>query len=41
MPKKLIQLFIVANRELEMAGNDTSLLVIAGGIAGQLEDFRS
>lgn len=39
--KQLVQLLIVADRELEMAGNDTGLLVVAGSVTGQLEDFGS
>lgn len=37
--EKLVQLLIVADGELEMTRNDTGLLVIAGGVAGQLEDL--
>ena len=39
--KKLVQLLVVADGELEMAGDDTGLLVVAGGVAGQLEDLSS
>lgn len=39
VPKELVQLLIVADGELEVAGNDTSLLVVASGVASQLEDF--
>lgn len=38
--EKLVQLLIVPDGELQVAGNDTGLLVIAGGVAGQFEDFR-
>lgn len=37
--QKLVQLLIVADGELEMAGNDTGLLVVTSGVTGQLEDF--
>ena len=39
MAEQLVELFIVADGQLEMARNDTSLLVVAGGIASQLENF--
>ena len=39
MPEKLVQFLIVADGELEMARDDTSLLVVAGGVTSQLEDF--
>ena len=38
---KLVQLLVVADSELEMTGNDTRLLVVAGGVASQLEDLCS
>ena len=41
VPKKLVQLLIVADGELQVAGDDTRLLVVAGGVASQLEDFGS
>lgn len=37
--EQLVQLLIVANGELEVAGDDTGLLVVASGIASQLEDL--
>jgi len=37
--EKLVQFLIVADGELEMTGDDTGLLVIAGGVTSQLEDF--
>jgi hypothetical protein len=37
--EKLVQLLVVPDGELEMTGNDTGLLVVAGGVASQLEDF--
>jgi len=37
--EELVQLFIVADGELEMTGNDTGLLVVTGGVSSQLEDF--
>ena len=39
MSEKLVQFLIIADGELQVAGNDTSLLVITGGVTGQLEDF--
>ena len=39
--QKLVQLLIVADGELEMTGNDTSLLVVTSSITGQFEDFGS
>jgi hypothetical protein len=38
--EKLVQFLIVSDGELEMTGNDTGLLVVAGGVASQLKDFR-
>ena len=37
--QKLVQLLIVADGELEMARVDPLLLVVASGVAGQLEDL--
>lgn len=39
--QKLVQFLIVSDGELKMTGNDTGLLVVTGGIAGQFEDFGS
>lgn len=39
--KQLVQFLIVANGELEMARNDTSLLVVTGSVTSQLQDFSS
>jgi hypothetical protein len=39
--EKLVQLLVVPNGELEMAGNDTGLLVVAGSVTSQLEDLSS
>lgn len=39
--KKLVQLFIVADGELKVTGNDTSLLVVASSVAGKLKNFGS
>lgn len=41
MTKQLVQLFVISNGELQMTRNDTGLLVVAGGVASQLEDFSS
>jgi hypothetical protein len=37
--EKLVQFLIVADGELEMARDDTGLLVVAGSVTGQFEDF--
>lgn len=37
--EQLVQLLIVPDGELEMAGDDTGLLVVASGVASQLENF--
>jgi hypothetical protein len=37
--KQLVQLLIVTDGELEMTRDDTRLLVVAGSVASQLEDF--
>ena len=37
--EELVQLFVVADGQLEMAGDDSRLLVVAGGVACQLEHF--
>lgn len=37
--KELVQFFVVADRELQVTGDDTSLLVVTRGVASQLEDF--
>lgn len=39
--EQLVQLLVVPDGELEMTGDDTGLLVVAGGVASQLEDFGS
>jgi len=41
MTKKLVQLFVVSDGELEVTRNDTRLLVVTSGIACQLENFGS
>lgn len=41
MTQKLVQLLIVSDGELEMTGDDTGLLVVAGSVTSQLEDFGS
>ena len=35
--EKFVQFFVVSDGELEMAGDDTGLLVVTGGVSGQLE----
>ena len=37
--KELVQLLVVADGELHVAGHDAVLLVVTGGVAGQLEDL--
>ena len=39
--QKLVQLLIVTDGELKVTGDDTGLLVVTGGVAGQFEDFGS
>ena len=39
--EELVQLLVVPDGELEVAGDDTGLLVVARGVAGQLEDLSS
>lgn len=39
MSKQLVQFLIVADGKLEMARNDTGLLVVTGSVASQLQDF--
>ncbi|RUO96307.1 hypothetical protein BC936DRAFT_142227 [Jimgerdemannia flammicorona] len=40
MLKQLIQLLVVADGKLQMTRDDTLLVVVAGSVAGQLDDFR-
>ena len=35
--EKFVQFFVVSDGELEMAGDNTGLLVVEGGVSGQLE----
>lgn len=37
--QEFVQFFIVADGELEVAGDDAGLLVVACGVAGEFEDF--
>lgn len=37
--QKFVQLLVVSDGELEMTRDDTSLLVVASGVSGQLEDL--
>lgn len=39
--EKLVQLLIVPDRELQVTGDDTGLLVVTSGVTSQLEDFSS
>lgn len=37
--QQLVELLVVADGQLEVSGDDAGLLVVAGGVAGQLEDL--
>ena len=37
----LVQLFVVADRELDVSGNNSASFVVLGGISGQFENFRA
>ena len=37
--EKLVELLVVADRELQVTGDDAALLVVASGVAGELEDL--
>ena len=39
--KKLVELFIVLDGEGKVARHDTALLVVAGGVSGELEDLSA
>ena len=39
--EKSVQFLVVADSELQVTGDDTGLLVVTRGIAGQFEDFSS
>lgn len=39
--EKLVQLLVVADGELQVARDDTGLLVVASSVTGQLENFSS
>ncbi|KAG7224902.1 hypothetical protein INR49_014818, partial [Caranx melampygus] len=39
--QKLVELLVVADGQLQVTGDDTGLLVVAGSVAGQLEDLSS
>lgn len=39
--QKLVQLLIVADGKLEMARDDTGLLVVTRGVASEFQDFGS
>ena len=41
MTQELVQLFIVADGELKVTGNNTRLLVVTSSVACQLKNFRS
>lgn len=41
MTQKLVQLLIVPDGKLQMTGDDTGLLIVAGGVASQLENLSS
>lgn len=37
--QELVQLLIIADGQLDVAGNDADLLVVTGGIASELKNF--
>ena len=37
--EELVELLVVADGQLDVAGDDAGLLVVTGGVAGQLEDL--
>ena len=37
--EELVELFVVADSELNVTGSDAGALVVAGGVTGELEDF--
>ena len=37
--EELVELFVVADRELEVAGDDAGLLVVASRVTGEFEDL--
>jgi hypothetical protein len=37
--EKLVQFLVVADSQLDVAGNDSGLLVVLGGVTGELEDL--
>ena len=39
--EKFVQLLVVTDGELKMSGDDSGLLVVTGGVTGQLEDLSS
>jgi hypothetical protein len=41
MAQELVQLLIVSDGKLKMTGDDTGLLVVAGSVTSQLENFGS
>lgn len=41
MTQEFVQLLVVSDGELEVTGDDTSLLVVTGSISSQFEDFGS
>ena len=39
--EELVELFVVADGKLNVSGNDTGLLVVAGGVASKLKDLSA
>jgi len=37
--QKLVQLLVIADGQLKMTGDDSGLLVVTGGVSGQLQNF--
>jgi hypothetical protein len=39
--EQLVEFLVVTHRQLQVAGNDARLLLVAGRVAGELEDLRA
>lgn len=39
--QQFVQLLVVSDGQLQMSGDDTALLVVTGGVSGQLQNFSS
>jgi hypothetical protein len=38
--EQLVELLVVADSQLDVAGRDAQFVVVAGGVAGQFEDLK-